>query len=257
MARTIEFQHVGKRFHGEHGTVVAISDVSLRVAEHEFVTIIGPSGSGKSTIFNIAAGLLDPDDGTVLIDGRPDRPEAPLGYMPQRDLLLPWRTVLRNATLPQEIAGRSRAQAEREVRELLPAFGLDGFESNYPGALSGGMRQRAALLRTVMSGSDVLLLDEPFGALDAITRREMQDWLLGLHRRLRRTVLFITHDIDEAVYLADRVVVLTARPGRVAAEHTVNLPRPRRQGMTAGSEFGNLAARLLEELGLEQPVSGG
>jgi ABC-type nitrate/sulfonate/bicarbonate transport system ATPase subunit len=251
MARTIELRRISKTFHSEHAAVPALEAVSLRVEAHEFVTIIGPSGSGKSTIFNIAAGLLEPDTGQVLIDGEPRNREAPLGYMPQRDLLLPWRSVLRNATLPQELAGRRLSHAEAEARELLPAFGLEGFEDRYPLALSGGMRQRAALLRTVMTGSDVLLLDEPFGALDALTRREMQDWVLEVHRKLRRTVLFITHDVDEAVYLADRVVVLSPRPGRVAAEHTVDLPRPRRQGMTATPEFGSLVARMLTELGLE------
>ena len=168
--------------------------------------------------------------------------------MPQRDLLLPWLSVIDNAGLALELAGVPREDARGRVRPLLPEFGLEGFDSAYPAALSGGMRQRAALLRTVMTGREVLLLDEPFGALDALTRREMQDWLLALHASLRRTILFITHDVDEAVYLADRVIVLSRRPGTVVRELSVLLDRPRRQSMVGLPAFGHAVATLLGDL---------
>lgn len=230
----------------------ALEDISFEVDSREFVTLIGPSGSGKSTLFNIIAGLLDPDAGSVTV-GTPAERGSGVGYMPQRDLLLPWRRVIDNATLPLEAAGVPRRDARAAVAGHLEAFGLSGFEQAYPAELSGGMRQRAALLRTVSTGSSVLLLDEPFGALDAITRRQMQDWLLELHRRLHRTVLFITHDVDEAVYLADRVIVLGPRPGHVIRELAVPLPRPRSQRMTTDPAFGTAVAMLLVDLGLSEP----
>jgi ABC-type nitrate/sulfonate/bicarbonate transport system ATPase subunit len=170
--------------------------------------------------------------------------------MPQRDLLLPWRSVLDNVILPLELRGVPLAEARERARALLPRFGLSEFAGAYPAALSGGLRQRAALLRTVLSERDVLLLDEPFGALDALTRRELQDWLLELWAEFKLTVLFITHDVEEALYLADRVIVLSARPGRVAATHTVQLPRPRQRGMITWPEFGQQEAELLRALGV-------
>ena len=244
----IELTGVSKSFHTKRLVVRALDDVSLAVRRGELVTIIGPSGSGKSTLFNLIAGLLTPDDGTIRISSAPGRAPA-VSYMPQKDLLLPWLRVIDNAGLPLELQGIPRADARQSVCEHLEAFGIDGFEMMYPNRLSGGMRQRAALLRTVMVGSDVLLLDEPFGALDALTRREMQDWLLGLHARLGRTIVFITHDVDEAVYLADRVVVLSRRPGTVVDELVVPLERPRSQRMVALPEFGRSVARLLEAMG--------
>jgi ABC-type nitrate/sulfonate/bicarbonate transport system ATPase subunit len=177
--------------------------------------------------------------------------------MPQRDLLLPWRDVLGNVSLPLELRGAPAAQARRQAEEFLPLFGLEGFANAWPTALSGGMRQRAALLRTVMTDSRTLLLDEPFGALDALTRREMQDWLLNLWTRMRPSVLFITHDVDEAVYLADRVVVLSPRPARVVRAMEVRLPRPRHQGMVAWPAFGEHAADLLQALGVAAPAAAG
>ena len=180
----------------------------------EFVTIIGASGSGKSTLFNLCVGLLEPDEGSIIIDG--DEPESRLGmlgYMPQRDLLLPWRSVLENVLLPRDIKGVPRRESRQEALEMFQHFGLSGFEHDYPSSLSGGMRQRAALLRTWLTGCDTLLLDEPFGALDALTRKELQDWLLGVWQEFGRTVMFITHDVEEAVYLADRVIVLSCPSG--------------------------------------------
>lgn len=249
MSPFLQLRDVSRSFHTREMSVQALDRVNFQVDRGEFVTIIGPTGSGKSTLFNILAGLLEPDEGSITFqDGAPA--STHVGYMPQRDLLLPWRRVIDNATLPLEIAGRRRGDARREVEGQLEVFGLAEFRDSYPGELSGGMRQRAALLRTVMIGRPALLLDEPFGSLDAITRRQMQDWLLEVHRKLGRTILFITHDVDEAVYLGDRVVVLSRRPGRVIRELTVPLPRPRKQHMTALPEFGRAVAELLTDLGL-------
>ncbi len=250
----VELRHVSKSFHAESGglTVTALEDVSLQVMPGEFVTLIGPSGSGKSTLFNLIVGLLEPDTGEVCLDGETCSERlGRVGYMPQRDLLLPWRTVIDNAIIPLEIRGTPREQAYERARELLPLFGLEGFDDSYPSALSGGMRQRTALLRTILAERDVLLLDEPFGALDALTRRELQDWLLDLWQRLGQTVLFITHDVEEALYLADRVFVLSARPGRLVKSLEVALPRPRRQRMIAEPVFGRQATELLESLGVQ------
>jgi NitT/TauT family transport system ATP-binding protein len=254
----LSVHEISKSFHTRELSVKVLEKVSFTVDAGEFVTIIGPSGSGKSTLFNIMASLLDPDEGSIRCrDGEATGCE--MGYMPQRDLLLPWRRVIDNATLPLEVAGVPRKQAREQVGELLESFGLTEFSRSYPAELSGGMRQRAALLRTVSTGRQMLLLDEPFGALDAITRRQMQDWLLDLHRKLNRTILFITHDVDEAVYLADRVIVLGPRPGRVIGELTVPLPRPRGQHMTADAGFSSSVATLLAQLGLshrETPATG-
>ena len=247
----LELRDVSKTFVGDGRIVHALDEVSFRVMPGEFVTIIGPSGSGKSTLFNLIVGLLEPDRGQICIDGEVCQNRiGRVGYMPQRDLLLPWRTVLGNVIIPQELGGVPARQARAEALELLPLFGLEEFAAAYPSALSGGMRQRAALLRTVLTRRDLLLLDEPFGALDALTRRELQDWLLDLWQRFRQTMLFITHDVEEAVYLGDRVVVLSARPARVNLSLDVRLPRPRRQGMIALPEFGQQVAELLEALGL-------
>ncbi len=244
---------VSKSFHGEDRVVEALQGVSFDVYPEEFVTVIGPSGSGKSTIFNLITGLLEPDEGQIMLDGAEltDR-TGYTAYMPQRDLLLPWRSILDNVVLPRIIEGNDPEDAEAEATSLLPRFGLENFADAYPETLSGGMRQRAALLRTVMSGRETLLLDEPFGALDALTRRSLQDWLLELQRELNRTILFITHDIEEAVYLADRVIVLSPRPGRVRTIIPVELPRPRRQHMITEPEFGSHAALLLDALGLNR-----
>ncbi len=193
----IELRHVSKTFVGNGRTVPALRDVSLKVMPGEFVTIIGASGSGKSTLFNLCVGLLEPDEGSIIIDGdEPKNRLGMLGYMPQRDLLLPWRSVLDNVVLPRDIKGAPRRESRQEALEMFPRFGLSGFEHDYPSALSGGMRQRAALLRTWLTGCDTLLLDEPFGALDALTRKELQDWLLrrvagvrtngGVHHPRRR-----------------------------------------------------------------------
>ncbi len=248
----IELRHVSKTFSGIEHAVPALKDISFKVMPGEFVTIIGASGSGKSTLFNLCVGLLEPDEGEILIDGeRPDNRAGMVGYMPQRDLLLPWRSVLDNVLIPLEIQGIPRRESRQRALEMLSHFGLETFEKEYPSALSGGMRQRAALLRTWLMGRSTLLLDEPFGALDALTRKELQNWLLKVWQEFGRTVMFITHDVEEAVYLADRVIVLSARPGEIKRELKIDLPRPRRQRMIAEPDFGKLVRELLTELGVD------
>lgn len=245
-APKLELIDVSKTFRGKQILVPALASFSLVVEPAEFLTIIGPSGSGKSTLFNLIAGLLEPDQGQILLDGRPaPRRTGRFGYMPQKDLLLPWRNVLDNVVLAQELAGVPRSRSTAAATELLPLFGLEGFSDAFPASLSGGMRQRAAMLRTTLSDREVLLLDEPFGALDALTRFELQDWLLGIWDRYRQTVLFVTHDVEEALYLGDRVVVLSPRPGRVLHSLSVELPRPRRREMTTFDGFRRQLAELL------------
>lgn len=245
----LEVIHVSKEFRDGGPPVRALDDVNFAAYPGEFITIIGPSGSGKSTLFNLITGLTQPDSGEIRLDcGIAARRGGRVGYMPQRDLLLPWRTVLNNVILGPELDGRSRRAARRDARELLPLFGLDGFENAFPDTLSGGMRQRAALLRTFLTGRDVLLLDEPFGALDALTRRELQLWLLDVWGRFKKTILFITHDVEEAVFLADRVLVLSARPGRIVRELPVTLPRPRASISLVSEDLRRLEVELLEAL---------
>jgi ABC-type nitrate/sulfonate/bicarbonate transport system ATPase subunit len=249
---TVELRNVCKTFIGNGKSVKALDGLSLKVTKGEFVTIIGPSGSGKSTLFNLIVGLLEPDEGQICINGEICQNRAGrVGYMPQRDLLLPWRSVIDNVIIPQQLQGISRSQARSSAREMLPLFGLEDFAHAYPSALSGGMRQRAALLRTILTDRQILLLDEPFGALDALTRRELQDWLLNVWHKFGQTVIFITHDVEEALYLGDRVLVLSARPGKVIKTLDVKLPRPRRQGMIAQPSFGQQVAELLEALGVD------
>ncbi len=245
----IELKDISKAFRVDGEIMVALNSVSLRADEGEFVSVIGPSGSGKSTLFNVVVGLLEPDHGEVWIDGERARQRlGRMAYMPQRDLLLPWRTVLDNVILPAELRGASRAEARRRAEELLPLFGLEGFGHSYPSALSGGMKQRAALLRTFFCEKEIMLLDEPFGALDAITRAEMQAWLLQVWSRFRHTILFITHDVEEAVFLSDRVYVMTARPGRISRTVDVDLPRPRDREMITQPAFVALRHALMEAL---------
>jgi ABC-type nitrate/sulfonate/bicarbonate transport system ATPase subunit len=254
-ARTprLELEEIVSTYEEGAQRLIALDGLSLTVAEAEFVALVGPSGSGKSTLLHIVAGLITQDSGAVRLDGQLTTAEQRLGqsaYMQQRDLLLPWRTTTGNAALGLEASGMSRSDAEqRAIRELW-RFGLDGFGDAYPAQLSGGMRQRAAFLRTILPRKDLVLFDEPFGALDALTRSDLQAWLAGLWEQERSSVLLVTHDVEEAVFLADRVIVLTPRPGRVAFELTVSLPRPRTRSMIASSEFIRDRATLLQALGL-------
>jgi NitT/TauT family transport system ATP-binding protein len=239
---------VARRF----GSVSALEGLDLSVGDGEVVAIVGPSGCGKSTLLELFAGLQEPDAGSVSASGRTDagaRLRA-CALMPQRDLLLPWRDALGNAGLALECAGASRADARRAAAPLFERFGLAEFERAYPPELSGGMRQRVAFLRTLLAGRPVLLLDEPFAALDAITRASMQEWLADALAREPRTVVLVTHDVEEALYLADRVAVLSPRPGRVVASLDVALPRPRpRRATVTSQEFLALRERAMEALG--------
>ena len=245
----VEVNNLSKGFTSPTATIPVIQDISLHVAQGEFVSLLGPSGCGKSTLFNIICGLVKADQGLVLINGKQQpTPWQHLSYMPQKDLLLPWRQVLDNVILPLDLAGVDRKTAKREAMELMDFFGLKGFENHYPAQLSGGMRQRAALMRTILSKKDLVLLDEPFGALDAITRFKMQTWLLNLCSRFNRTILFITHDVEEAIYLSDRIYVLSERPGRVQLELQVPLARPRQSHMVTEQEFVATKKAILDSL---------
>ena len=223
-----------------------LAGVSMTLEPGRLLAVVGPSGCGKSTLLELLCGLLVADGGTLAC--------PPAVLMPQRDLLLPWLSALDNAALALRIAGLGRAPARRRAAALFAELGLDGFEQARPRELSGGMRQRVAFLRTLLSGKPVLCLDEPFAALDAITRAEMQDWLLGTLQRERRTVVLVTHDVEEAVLLADRLVVLSARPARVIATLDVEIERPRRR---TGEDLLALRERALEALAEGMPASGG
>ena len=218
-AEEIVLEDVSFTFAGRDRGVRALDGLSLRAARGELLAVVGPSGCGKSTLLELLCGLRTPERGSIAC--------PPAVLMPQRDLLLPWLSALDNAGLALRIVGLSRAQARARAGELFAEIGLEGFEHARPHELSGGMRQRVAFLRTLLSGKQVLCLDEPFGALDAITRGEMQEWLAGTLVREPRTVVLVTHDVEEAILLADRVVVLSPRPGRAVAQLEVELERPR------------------------------
>ena len=242
-APRLSLSHVRKSF----GSVDVLADISLSVQPGEFVSILGPSGAGKSTIFKLLTGGAGIDHGQIAFDGQPLTPAVrPFAFMPQRDALMPWRRIIDNTTLGLEVQGMSRTAARERVTPLFAEFGLAGFEQHYPTQLSGGMRQRAALLRTVVQQREMLLLDEPFGALDALTRAGMQRWLETMWETHNWTALLITHDVREAVFLSDRIYVLTQRPARVLTEIAVPLPRPRRD--LVSPEAAAIEAKLLEIL---------
>jgi ABC-type nitrate/sulfonate/bicarbonate transport system ATPase subunit len=239
----LSFEKVTRRF----GDVSALTGVDLRLRRDEILAVVGPSGCGKSTLLELVAGLQEPDEGEVRVLGamRAADRRAACAYMPQRDLLLPWRDALGNAALALECQGVPRAEARRRAQPLFERFGLREFERSGPAALSGGMRQRVAFLRTLLPGRPVLLLDEPFGALDAITRTDLQEWLAGTLAVEPRTVLLVTHDVEEAAFLADRIVVFSSRPGHPIAEFEVDLPRPR---SLADPRLARLKAGAMEAL---------
>jgi ABC-type nitrate/sulfonate/bicarbonate transport system ATPase subunit len=222
-----------------YGAVAALDGVSLRAGARETVAVVGPSGCGKSTLLELVCGLSAPDRGTVSA--------PPAALMPQRDGLLPWLSALDNAALALRVGGTGRAAARAAAHEHFAAFGLEGFERTRPRELSGGMRQRVAFLRTLLAGRPVLCLDEPFGALDALTRGQMQRWLAGALAQDPRTVLLVTHDVEEAVLLADRIVLLSARPGRVVETLEVGIPRPRARTDLAVIELRERALAALGE----------
>jgi len=240
---------VEKRF----GETVALQQSTISIERGSFVSIVGPSGCGKSTLFNVVAGLLKPEKGDVLLDGKSVvGTTGHVGYMLQKDLLVPWRTVLGNITLGARLTRRVTPKDREQAVSAATRYGLGDFLNHYPGSLSGGMRQRVALMRTLALNQPLLLLDEPFGALDAQTRFEMQQWLLQVWRDSERTVLFITHDVDEAVFLSDRVLVMSPRPGRVVDDLSIDLPRPRTLETLTSPAFTDLKARILKELHSER-----
>jgi len=226
-----------------------LENINLELYRRQFVSILGPSGCGKSTLFNIISGLEKPDQGKVIIDseiynGKTGR----VSYMHQKDLLLPWNNILDNVCLPLYIKGETKKSAHRKAAGYIPEFGLQGFEQNYPSQLSGGMRQRAALLRTYLFAQDIMLLDEPFASLDAITRRKMQAWLLRLFDKLDASILFITHDIDEALFLSDRIYLLSQRPALVNKVFDINIARPRDINILTSPEFNQVKEEILKLL---------
>lgn len=229
------------------GDIEALAPVDLTVDDGEFVCIVGPSGCGKSTIFNIVSGLLTPTSGSVSLDGdRINGSSGHVGYMLQKDLLLPWRTVLENIVLGADIRGRASRADRQAATQMAQRYGLGSYLNHYPHALSGGMRQRVAVMRTLALDHPVMLLDEPFGALDSHTRLLMQQWLLQVWREQRKTIMFVTHDIDEALFLGDRVVVMSPRPGRVEAVIPIDLPRPRNVHLTTDQRYTELKSRVLD-----------
>jgi len=233
-------------FPDNNGGLRALDDISFEVCPREFVCVLGPSGSGKSTILRILAGLLPPTSGEIIFFG----PEQPgIGMVFQQANLMPWRSVLENLTLPLELAGVGNGEARRRANELMELVGLDGFDSYWPRDLSGGMAQRVAIARALIHDPDLLLLDEPFGSLDALTRERMWTELSRIWQARQKTVVMVTHSISEALFLADRVLVLTQRPGKVKLELDVDLPRPRKDEMRYTPDFGKLARQLKDAIG--------
>ncbi len=248
-AAAVSVKGVSKLYEVRTGDdVLALDDVSLEITPGNFVAIVGPSGCGKSTLLSLLAGLLPVSSGTLTIDGDVvTKPHPKVGVVFQSDLLLYWRDILGNILLPIEIKGLDRSKYENAARELLSQVGLEGFENKFPSELSGGMRQRVAICRALIQEPGLLLMDEPFGALDALTREQMIMDLQTMWRRVGNTVLFITHGIDEAVFLADRVIVMSPRPGRVDLDLSIDIPRPRRwSGIHENTDFQHYVRQVRE-----------
>ncbi|WP_242966783.1 ABC transporter ATP-binding protein [Desulfosporosinus sp. FKA] len=234
---------------GGKSVLDVLKNINLEVETGKFVSLIGPSGCGKSSICNLIAGVEVPAQGDIFLEGRSIKGiPGQVGYMPQKDLLLPWRTLLDNVALGSDIRREDKRQSREKARHWLDRFGLGKFAEHYPHQLSGGMRQRGALLRTFLFGQNALILDEPFGALDALTRREMQEWLLNVWSQSRPTVVFITHDIEEAILLSDEVVVLSHSPARILDKIHVPFSRPREQDLLLSGEAINIKKHLLDLL---------
>jgi NitT/TauT family transport system ATP-binding protein len=250
----IQLRKVTKTYHGRGSSTEALSPIDLDVVAGEFVSVLGPSGCGKSTLMMLVAGLLPVSGGSLSVNGQPvTKPLTDLGVVFQQDLLMEWRSALRNVLIQGEMRGIPEAQMRPKALELLDMVGLTGFTDAYPSELSGGMRQRVSICRALVHEPPLLLMDEPFGALDALTRDQMGLDLLRIWNRTRCTVLFITHSISEAIFMSDRVVVFSDRPGRIADDFRIELPRPRRMAMRETPEFTNYVQRVrstLTELGV-------
>ena len=226
----LKIDNVYKEYQGRNGKTIALNGVSLDIKENEFICVVGPSGCGKSTLLNIIAGLLEPTSGTVSLDGKViEGTGVERGVVFQQYALFPWRTVLKNVMFPLEMKKVPKAEAEAIARKYIKSVGLEGFEKSYPKELSGGMKQRVAIARAYAANPEVLLLDEPFGALDAQTRVQLQSELLETWEKEKKTCFFITHDVDEAVILAQRVIIMSARPGRIKKIVDIDIPYPRTQ----------------------------
>jgi NitT/TauT family transport system ATP-binding protein len=236
---------ISKIYHTTQGRVLALESISFRVGMGEFLCIVGPSGCGKTTLLRILGGLLAPTRGAVYLNGKPlDSPRRQIGFVFQKANLMPWRTVLRNVTLPLEVQGAGQARAHALAQELLDLVGLGGFEEVYPHELSIGMQQRVAIARALIHDPAILLLDEPFASLDALTRERMNLELLRIWEARRKTVVMVTHSIQEAVFLADRVLVMSPLPGRIEAAVSISLSRPRQLAMLYSQEFGLLSQQI-------------
>ena len=241
----LEVRSVSKSFDGKP----VLENISITLKEGELVCLLGVSGGGKTTLFNVISGLVEPDEGSVFLNGE-DRTGKPgrVSYMLQKDMLLPYRTIQDNVALPLMLRGMKKSLARAKASELFEQFGLEGTQEQYPAQLSGGMRQRAALLRTYLFSGDVALLDEPFSALDTITKSAIHRWYLDVMERIRLSTLFITHDIDEAILLSDRIYVLTGQPGRITDEIVITQPKPRAADFNLSLEFLEYKKRILAQL---------
>ncbi|KOP65212.1 nitrate ABC transporter ATP-binding protein [Bacillus sp. FJAT-18019] len=256
-APALEVRGMQKTFRDRRSEIHVLNNLSLQVRPGEFVSMIGPSGSGKSTLFHIIGGLMAPDAGSIFMDGQDvTGAQGRIAYMPQQPALFPWRTVEDNVLLPEELRGTSKAAARASARDWMKRAGLAGFEKAYPHTLSGGMQQRAAFLRALMSPQEVMCLDEPFSALDALTRSDMQRWLLDIWEDTRRSVLMITHHIEEALLLSDSIYILSARPGTILKRVEVPFPRPRRDDMLTDPSFIALRTEISAIMREEQHKRG-
>ncbi|GIK78920.1 MAG: ABC transporter ATP-binding protein [Pseudorhodoplanes sp.] len=242
-------ENIVKRFPTPEGGLTAVDNVSLSVRQGEFLAVIGPSGCGKSTLFNVIGGLLTEYEGSVRVDGeRISGPHQSVGMVFQEESTFPWRTVIENVSFPLEIAGLPKAERHEKARHFISLVGLDGFENRYPAELSGGMRQRVSLARTLASEPKILLMDEPFAALDEQTRLLLGDKVLQIQQELKQTTLLITHNITEAVQLSDRIMVMTYRPGRIKRIVDIRLPRPRSSEIVGSDAFGHYVAQIWNDL---------
>lgn len=242
----LKVSHISKSFHEKK----VLEDVSIELHDHELVGLLGVGGGGKTTLFNVISGLLWPDSGKVFLDGKEITGQpGNVSYMLQKDLLLPYRTIEDNVALPLVIKGEKKKEARRKVQPYFEEFGLEGTQKKYPVQLSGGMRQRAALLRTYMFSNKIALLDEPFSALDTLTKGAMHKWYLKVMEQIHLSTIFITHDIDEAILLADRIYLLTGNPGKIQEEIVIREPKPRREDFNLTEEFLNYKKEILRKIG--------